>query len=1065
MGGSERTSVAGARILFCGGRGCVAGFARTIVNHPFLMLISSGMAFLLVAVLAVVLRPDKLPEFQNAQKGFEPRGTSLAGSVLAPTRGLELQQCSGELSGYDDGRRTYERWASWADMDVRRENGYCTDPTTAVNTRRRASQEDAEARAAEDDVEAARASWRRELQTNANGQWGQPYVDGAPVCWGWEQQDEDSWRLEMAFESAGGTGNLLSVEAIKGTCALDLQLRSRAGFDGACRYLATWAQNSAGQWYSSNNLGCCASRSLGTYIAVLSGKTSCADLVQADVDAAVSTLVTCAPRYHDPVTHDLALTRTANSTDACEQYSWAYDAFHSLLDKKYLNPEFASDPRYSTPQYVKVLAPVRRRSKGRAFLQALHFEFLSPQVGKSFGGAELTAYTIGGKFGLFTQLLLTRDMPLIGIGTSIIVLMVWLYSGSIFITLLGMLQVFLAMAGAYFVYQLVVQMAFFPFLNMTGLFICIGIGADDIFVFLEALDLAVRTKGRDAPLEDVVAMALYDAGAATLVTSLTTAGAFLATAVSPITAIKCFGVFCSSVVLCDWLLMISYLPALCVIHRKYVHNCCECCEACPNQPAAATAKHLARPSVASRFVSFFSPLISHKFMRYGWLLLTIGLSAALSSQAPKLSYPTTDQIQLFPEDNPLERFCCTGPMAAKQFHDGEAGNNRLFLEFHWGFAPVDNGNAWDPDSHTTPPKVAIDPTSQASQAFLKTLCESARSAPWYDTARLSATHNCSLEFLMMQMEYPCYYGLSPSGSCCNVPMSSFPYAPSLFDTCLREAANVSNGNGLPFGRLLFERSTGDIRTVTMMFPTRHHYSQTFAAADAYWKEIDAWAGPALALAPTDMQGGFASLGMGSFFYALQLGTGESALQSTVVAAIIAGIVILVLTANVLVALYCTIAIGLVIGLVTGIVVLYGWSLGIIESVIFSTAIGMSCDFVAHLGFAYRQANQRGEETTREGLVAVAISRIAAPITAAALSTALCGLLMQFSSTVFNRNFGFFILLLMSLSWVYAMFCLLPALTIAGPLGNFLDLAALFAKRGSGTATTSKGADAISAAEA
>ena len=112
--------------------------------------------------------------------------------------------------------------------------------------------------------------------------------------------------------------------------------------------------------------------------------------------------------------------------------------------------------------------------------------------------------------------------------------MVWLYSGSLFVTLLGMLQVFLAMAGAYFVYMCVAMMPFFPFLNMTGLFICIGIGADDIFVFLEALDLAFRTKGRDAPLEEVMAVALYDAGAATLVTSLTTAGAFLATSVSPI---------------------------------------------------------------------------------------------------------------------------------------------------------------------------------------------------------------------------------------------------------------------------------------------------------------------------------------------------------------------------------------------------------------------------------------------------------------------------------------------------------------------------------------------------
>lgn len=154
------------------------------------------------------------------------------------------------------------------------------------------------------------------------------------------------------------------------------------------------------------------------------------------------------------------------------------------------------------------------------------------------------------------------------------------------------------MAGGYFLYMVVLWMPFFPFLNITGLFICIGIGADDIFVFLEALDLASRTHGASAPIEQILTTTLYDAGAATLVTSLTTgeqvpivpvtlshsftqastlshypweltaAGAFASTIVSPITSIKCFGIFCALVVVCDWLLMIVYLPGLCVIYRK-----------------------------------------------------------------------------------------------------------------------------------------------------------------------------------------------------------------------------------------------------------------------------------------------------------------------------------------------------------------------------------------------------------------------------------------------------------------------------------------------------------------
>ena len=35
-----------------------------------------------------------------------------AGLVPAAGRGLELKQCDGDVSGYPDGRRTYQRWGT-----------------------------------------------------------------------------------------------------------------------------------------------------------------------------------------------------------------------------------------------------------------------------------------------------------------------------------------------------------------------------------------------------------------------------------------------------------------------------------------------------------------------------------------------------------------------------------------------------------------------------------------------------------------------------------------------------------------------------------------------------------------------------------------------------------------------------------------------------------------------------------------------------------------------------------------------------------------------------------------
>ena len=86
---------------------------------------------------------------------------------------------------------------------------------------------------------------------------------------------------------------------------------------------------------------------------------------------------------------------------------------------------------------------------------------------------------------------------------------------------------------------------------------------------------------------------------------------------------------------------------------------------------------------------------------------------------------------------------------------------------------------------------------------------------------------------------------------------------------------------------------------------------------------------------------------------------------------------------------------------------------LIESLILSAGIGMAVDFAAHLGFAYRQANSRGEADTREGLVRLAVRRMAPALTAAAASTATMGAFMSAGGTAFTEKFGFFILVLMS----------------------------------------------------
>ena len=59
--------------------------------------------------------------------------------------------------------------------------------------------------------------------------------------------------------------------------------------------------------------------------------------------------------------------------------------------------------------------------------------------------------------------------------------------------------------------------------------------------------------------------ALEHAGASTFVTSFTTSAAFMANSISSIVAVKCFGLFAALVIMCDYILMITFLPAIVVV--------------------------------------------------------------------------------------------------------------------------------------------------------------------------------------------------------------------------------------------------------------------------------------------------------------------------------------------------------------------------------------------------------------------------------------------------------------------------------------------------------------------
>lgn len=87
----------------------------------------------------------------------------------------------------------------------------------------------------------------------------------------------------------------------------------------------------------------------------------------------------------------------------------------------------------------------------------------------------VVAFDLGEDFKneLFNELLLA-DHWLIALGFVFVMACMWIYTSSIFITIMTVFAVFFSLVLAYFVYAFVLQIAFFPFMNLLAIVVIIG---------------------------------------------------------------------------------------------------------------------------------------------------------------------------------------------------------------------------------------------------------------------------------------------------------------------------------------------------------------------------------------------------------------------------------------------------------------------------------------------------------------------------------------------------------------------------------------------------------------
>ena len=169
---------------------------------------------------------------------------------------------------------------------------------------------------------------------------------------------------------------------------------------------------------------------------------------------------------------------------------------------------------------------------------------------------------------------------------------------SYFVASLAVLQLAIPFPAALFFYSVVFRQSYLGPLNVLSLYIMVGIGVDDIFVFSNAFFYCrkpMRTRSRSAasfvrvsqqtipsesttdiiPLNQRLAYAIRKSGPPMLVTSSTSAAAFLANCVSSIPAVRGFGVLMGVLVILNYLLVMSLYPVILIIYSKFIHRFCK----------------------------------------------------------------------------------------------------------------------------------------------------------------------------------------------------------------------------------------------------------------------------------------------------------------------------------------------------------------------------------------------------------------------------------------------------------------------------------------------------------
>eukprot|EP00913_Durusdinium_trenchii_P028772 g26983.t1 len=255
---------------------------------------------------------------------------------------------------------------------------------------------------------------------------------------------------------------------------------------------------------------------------------------------------------------------------------------------------------------------------------------------------------------------------------------------SLVTTFCGILGVPLAFSATYYFHYVVMGYQRMSVMDFVSIFLIVGIAADDILLLYNTYQLAsavVQLKGKTNQPAARMRWAYREAASAMLVTSVTTCVSFYANMLSIVSVVRQFGFFMGTLVLWNFLNVLTIFPASLLVNEMYLAPLWCCCRATKG-PAPSSASCGEAEAVEMDCTERFMDRRFRPFLvTFRWLLLAFSFS--LSGLCVFLAYTgfslASGDIVIFEEDVNLGRVAALTSEIFPSYTSADLNNNLAIL--------------------------------------------------------------------------------------------------------------------------------------------------------------------------------------------------------------------------------------------------------------------------------------------------------------------------------------------------------------------------------------------------